>query len=273
MDPSVTIHDAGPVRAAAYFREVVRHRRLILLFTRRELRARYAQTFLGVCWTAAQPLFWLVVFWLFFGYIFQVRTGPVPYPVFLFTGLVVWHYFVTIAQRTSTVLIESGELITSIYYPKLILLLARLLTASFDLIIHLLILGIMMLAWGQAPGPALIAFPLAIAGSALAGITIGIWVSALTIRYRDVQQLLPLLLQGSIWLTPVFFEPSVLPETLHWVLYCNPMAGVVALARWAFLGMPAPEIWYLLGTALNVMLLISGYYVFIRSERAIADHI
>ena len=273
MDPTITVHEAGKVRAAAYFKEVMRHRRLILLFARRELRARYAQTLLGVCWTAAQPLFWLTVFWIFFGYIFKMNTEPVPYPVFLFTGLVTWHYFITIAQRSSTVLIESGDLINSIYYPKLILLLARLLTSTFDCIIHLLILAVMLIAWRQVPGSSLMAFPLAFAASALAGITVGIWVSALSIRYRDAQQILPLLLQGAIWITPVFFQPSVLPESLHWIFYCNPVAGAVALSRWAFLNTPPPEIWYLLGTAFNVMLLATGYYVFIRSERAIADHI
>jgi lipopolysaccharide transport system permease protein len=273
MDPSITIHEAGPVRSVTYLKEVVRHRRLIMLFARRELKARYAQTILGFCWTAAQPLFWLVLFWIFFTFVFKVQTGAIPYPIFLFSGLVIWQYFITIAQRTSTVLIESGELITSIYYPKLILLLSRILSATFDLLIHLIILGIMMAVWKFAPAVTIIAFPLAIALAAIAGITVGIWISAVSIRYRDAQQVMPLLLQGGIWLTPVFFEPSVVPEYLHWIFYMNPMAGAVTVARWTLLGAEAPQLWYLSGTMLNIMLLIMGYYVFIRSERVIADHI
>jgi lipopolysaccharide transport system permease protein len=271
-ETAITVYQPGIIHPIVYLRQLIKQRRLIMLFARREFHVRYAQTFLGWLWAVAQPLTWLAVFWVFFGYILKVKTDPVPYPVFLFTGVMGWYFFSVSAQRTGAALIDSRELMNSMYYPRLIVLLSRLLVSSIDLCISLLILAVMLVYWNYMPGGKLVFLPFAILANAMAGITIGIWISLLSLRYRDAQQILPLLLQGGIWITPVFFSESILPKTWHWIFYCNPLAGVISFYRWILVGSEIPAGYYFLGFTINIILLVIGYYLFIQAERKIIDY-
>jgi lipopolysaccharide transport system permease protein len=273
VDPSITIHQAGFTRPLAYLNEVFRDRRLITVFARRELSARYSQTFLGYAWSVAQPLAWLGIFWLFFGLVFRFTTDPIPYPLFLFSGVTAWFYFSLATQRTGSALNDSGDLIRGIYFPRLILLLSRLVSGAVDLGVSLFILLVMVILWGRFPGVKLVLLPLAVLANALAGLTIGIWVSTVSMRYRDVHHVIPLALQGGIWFTPVFFSVDNVPHSWHWIFYLNPMAGVVALYRWILVGGGVPELSYIWGGLLSLGIITAGFLSFIRAEQDAADRV
>lgn len=272
LNEKTTLLTARPVGFGTYVRQLWQYRRLIFLLARRDLKAKYAQSMLGVLWALIQPLTGLLIFSFFFDRLIHLRTEQ-PYSVFAFTGIVCWQFFSNIVGTAGVSLMESQHLIKKVYFPKLSLLLAKVLAGMTELVISLGLLLGMLVVMGISPGFRAIFFPLVIAGIVAVGLSVAVWLSALTVRYRDFYHIIPYLTNYGIWLTPVFFPDTLLPERYAWIMHFNPMAACIAAMRWSLIGGPAPDLGYLMSLAPVVILLVTGLWYFRSIENEISDHI
>lgn len=271
MDQPTKVIAAGKEGLLRYLSRVWQFRRLILGLARRDLKVQYAQTLLGVFWAVIQPLVGLLVFTLFFGQLIKIDTGGIPYPLFAFSGMVSWYFFTYLIAHAGTALINAQDIMTNLYFPKLVLPLSKVLTGLVEFLISLVLLTAMMLVLGFSPPLVVFALPVFLALNMLCGLTIAIWLSALTVRYRDFKHIIPYLVNFGIWLTPVFYPGTLIPEDFSWVLYLNPMAGVIAGFRWSLLGGEMPSLLYGLGFIPVMILFVIGLWYFRRVEDAVVD--
>ncbi len=247
------------------------YRRFLGVLARRDIKAKYAQTILGVLWIIIQPLTGLAIFTLFFQEFIPLDTGTIPYPLFAFTGIVAWYYFAYIVTAAGNALTENQELIKKIYFPKLLLPLTKVLVGFVDFAITFLLLLVGLLFSGYELSWAILCVPFFLLLNILSGLAIATWLSALTLRYRDFQHIIPYLINFGIWLTPVFYPGTIIPEAYNWALYINPMAFVIAGFRWALLGDVLPSVYYLVSLIPVLFLFFTGLLYFIRVERKIVD--
>lgn len=262
-----------PSRGLASFglRELWRYRELLFFITWRDVKVRYKQTALGAAWAVIQPALLMLVFALFVGR-FVPKPHGIPYPIFVFTALVPWTLFAQSLNGASGSLVLSADLVSKVYFPRLILPLAA--TGSFilDLVLGIVVLIIVMAFAGIAPGVGIVALPLLALFALLTAFAVGIWLSALNVRYRDVIYAVPFLLQIWLFASPVAY-PSTIVHGFWQVIYgLNPMAGVIEGFRWALLGLPPPPLG-LMAASLGAMLviLVSGMVYFRTTERTFAD--
>ncbi|MCS6991426.1 MAG: ABC transporter permease [Chitinophagales bacterium] len=252
--------------------ELLRYRDLLWLLAYRDYRVRYAQTFLGFAWAFVQPLLTMIVFILVFNKAAGVDTGDIPYPVFVMTGLWAWSYLSFVLTQGGQSLILSSHLITKVYFPRLLIPLAKSLVAFIDFSVTFVFLVVLMLVYQYAPSPNVITLPLWLLALIALSVSAGIWLSALTIRFRDIQHAIPFLVQIGLYFSPVAYHSSRVPEQYHTLFYLNPLAAIIDGFRWAVLGTPLPEFPYLAySLAVIVLLLVSGLYYFKRTERIMAD--
>ncbi len=256
-----------------YLQKIWRYRSLIVTFAQRDLKIKYAQTYLGIFWVLLQPVPSVLVFSFFFGSLIKVDTGILPYPVFALVGMVGWNYFTTVANGIGNSLIESQHILKKIYFPKMILPLAKILSAGVDFLVSLVVIIVAMLLFKVTPSYTLIFLPLFLLLNVLTGLAIGIWISALTFRFRDVQHIAPFVINFGIWLTPVFYPTTVLPASLNFIMYWNPMALVVAGYRFALGGGQALDPHLLISVIPTLVVLALGLLYFKRVEDEIADFI
>lgn len=259
--------------AGEYFRKVFRYKNLVFTFAKRDLKIKYAQTLFGVFWVLLQPLPSVIIFTFFFGRLINVDTGALPYPIFALTGMIGWTYFTNLAFGAGNSLIESQSILKKIYFPKLILPLAKVLSAGVDLLLSFVLIIGAMFFYKLHPGISILYFPLFLGLHILCGLTAGIWISALTYRYRDFQHFVPYIINFAIWLTPVFYPSTVLPPNLAYVMYFNPMAFVVEGYRFALVGGHGPSLQYLYSALPVLFLFAAGLWYFRRVEDEIADYI
>jgi len=238
---------------------------------KRDVKAKYTQTVLGILWSVIQPLTGLLIFTIFFDKLIKVDTNNIPYPLFAFSGMVAWYFYTFIVNQGGTSLVDSQYLLKKFYFPRLILPLSKVLVGLVDFGISVILLIILMIILGGMPSFLILLFPVFLLLAVLTGLSIAIWLSALTIRYRDLQHIIPYLINFSIWLTPVFYPSTLVPESYHFILYLNPMAGIIAGFRWCLLGDLIPSINYLWGILPVIFIFISGIYYFIKIEREIVD--
>ena len=271
--PTITTIDSKALGLSAYLRKIWSFRSMLLLFSKRDLQVKYAQTFLGIGWALLQPLTGLIIFTLFFGKLIKIDTGGVPYPLFAFTGMVSWFLFSQILVGAGLALQEGQNLIKRIYFPKMTLLLSKVLVSTLEFLVSLTLLILLMLALGRFPSARILYLPLFVLFNVASGLSIAIWLSALTIRHRDFHHIIPYLVNFGIWLTPVFYPATLIPRTYQWVLYLNPMAATIAGFRWCLAGMPPPDPGYLLSLIPVFLLLGSGLNYFRKVESSIADYI
>ncbi len=255
-------------------REVWRYRELIYFLTWRDIKVRYKQTFLGAAWAIIQPFFTMVVFTLFFGRLAKVPSDNVPYPIFSYAALLPWQLFSKALSQAGRSLVASRNMITKVYFPRLIIPLATLFGGLVDFVIAFLVLLGMMAYYHVSISAriwTLIPFLLLALVTALG---VGLWLSALNVLYRDVGYTLPFLTQFWMFITPIAYSSTLVPPKWRLVYALNPMAGVVDGFRWALLGTPTgpgPALWVSTGVA--VLVLISGLYFFRRMERQFADRV
>lgn len=252
--------------------ELWEHRELLPFFVWRDLKVRYAQTVLGVAWTVVQPLLAMVVFSVFLGRLAGVPSDGVPYPVFSLAGLVPWTFFAAGVGRAAGSLVSNQGLLTKVYFPRMALPIAAVLAGLLDLAIAVAVLLGMLLVFGMVP-PAKAFYIVPLAGLALvAALGTGLWLAALNVKYRDVQQMLPFLLQLWLFATPVVYPSSLLAESWRPFYALNPMVGVVEGFRWALLDtQSAPVTMVTVSTAVAVTVLVAGAYFFRRTEHSFAD--
>ncbi|MFB3820135.1 MAG: ABC transporter permease [Candidatus Methylomirabilales bacterium] len=248
------------------------YRELLYFLAWRTIRVRYKQTLLGAGWAIAQPLFTMGVFTLVFARFAGVPSDGVPYPLFAFCGLLPWQLFAQSLGDSSNSLVNSGQLIAKVYFPRLVIPCSTALIALLDFAVAGTVLAAMMAFYRVVPTGRLLLLPLLIALALALAIGAGLWLSALNVRYKDVRHLLPLLTQ--IWLlaTPVAYPGSLVPERWRFLLSLNPLAGVVEGFRWALLGTPT-AVGSLLppSCVMAAVLLLSGAAYFRRMERTFAD--
>jgi len=253
-------------------RELWDYRELFYFLTWRDIKVRYKQTALGAAWAVLQPFLTMVVFSVFFGALAKIPSGGVPYPVFAFTALVPWTFFATAVVQGGNSLIAQEGLLTKVYFPRLIVPAAAVLACLVDLAISFVVLVAMMLAYGIVPSLALFTLPLFIGLAAITALAVSLWLSALNVLYRDVRYTLPFLVQLWLFLSPVAYPASLVPEPWRTVYGLNPMAGVIDGFRWALLGdTPAPGPMIIVSVIAVIVLLGTGLLYFRRMERLFAD--
>jgi lipopolysaccharide transport system permease protein len=254
-------------------REVWKYRDLVYFFAWRDIKVRYKQTLFGGAWAIIQPLVLMVVFTFVFGTVLSVETPPgVPKPLFYYAGLVPWTLFATSLTSASESLSANSSLVQKIYFPRLILPLSSVGSGLLDFIVALSFLFVMTLIYGQGISLNVVWLPLLTLLALLTAIAVGLWLSALNARYRDVRYVIPFLITVLLFLTPLFTPSSQVPESIRPFYFLNPMAGVVEGFRWALIdAAPRPGPVTLLSAAIMLLLLIGGLFYFRSAERSFAD--
>ena len=253
-------------------KELWRYRDLLLFLSWRDVSVRYKQTVLGAAWAIIQPFFSMVVFSLFFGRLAKIPSDGVPYPIFSYAALLPWQYFSGAMSNSANRLVGSSNLITKVYFPRLVIPLAAVLPPAVDFGIAFLVLLGMMLYYGVALTWNVFWLPLFLLLALVTALGVGLWLSAMNAKYRDIQYAVPFLAQFWMFASPVTYPSSLVPERWRALYGLNPMAGVIEGFRWALLGTatrPGP----LIGVSVLVALalLVSGAYYFRRMERDFAD--
>jgi lipopolysaccharide transport system permease protein len=268
----VLIIEAGESPLGKQVRDLWTYRELLGFLAWRDLKIRYKQTVLGAAWAVIQPLFTMVVFSVFFGYLGKIPSDGIPYPVFAYCALLPWSLFAHALTESSNSLINNQGLITKVYFPRLIIPIAPLFVGLVDFGVAFIVLIGLMLFYGIVPGIAALTTPLFVLLAALTALAAGMWLSALNVQFRDVRYTIPFLTQLWLFATPVAYPSSLLPEPWRSLYGLNPMAGVVEGFRWALLGqtrVPAPLI--AVSSVVVLVLLAGGLWYFNRAEQTFAD--
>jgi lipopolysaccharide transport system permease protein len=275
-DPArlVTVREPARGRLRLDLAEVWRYRELLGLMVWRNTVVKYKQSVLGLGWALVRPVVTMVVFTVIFGRMAKLDSDGVPYPIFAFVALLPWTYFAGALAGTSGSLVGGSGLLHKVYFPRLVLPLATVCTGLVDFALSFLILAGMMIWYHDAiqVGWGIVLLPFFLLMAMASALAFGLWLSGLMVRYRDVQQLVPFLVQTWMFLTPVVYSSAEVAEPWRVVYYLNPMAGVVDGFRWALLGTPAPD-GLSLAVSLSVvaLVLVSGLYFFRKTERTVAD--
>ena len=253
-------------------RELWQYRDLLYFLAWRDITVRYKQTVLGVTWAVIQPFFTMVVFTIFLGKLAKVPSDGLPYPIFAFCALVPWQLFAHALMVSSTSLVSGASLITKVYFPRLIMPLASVAAGLVDFSISFIVLLGMMAYYRILPTANIVFLPLFVVLAVVAALAVGLWLSALNVRFRDARYAVPFMTQLWLFASPVAYSSSLLPEQWRWVYGLNPMAGVVEGFRWALLGREL-AIADMLGLSclISGALLIGGLFYFRSTERVFAD--
>ncbi len=252
--------------------EIWEYRELLYFLVWRDLKVRYKQTVLGAAWAILQPVLAMLVFSVVFGRLAKIPTGGVPYPIFVFTALLPWQLFAHALTESGNSLVTHQQLLTKVYFPRLVLPLSAVLAGLADFAIAFLVLLGMMLYYGIVPTVAVLSIPLLLLLATAMALAVGTWLSALNVQYRDVRYTIPFLTQIWFFATPIAYPSSLVPERWRALYGLNPMAGVVEGFRWALLGEPpGTGSLRLVSTVVVVVLLAGGLLYFRRMERRFAD--
>ena len=269
------IVDAKKRNRLLNLKELLQYQDLFYILAYRDLRVRYAQTFLGLLWAFLQPLATLTIFTVVFGRAVQVDTGGIPYPLFAITGMASWTYFAFVMKESGNSIISAQQMVKKIYFPRLVIPLSKAVVGFVDFGIALLFVVVLMIYYQFLPSGNIIFLPVFILLTILSALSVGIWLSALTIRYRDFQHVVPFLVQFGLYATPTAYPAEAvinnLPSWATVLYYLNPMAGVVEGFRWCLLGGQPPSSYAYISFVLVALLLVSGLYYFKRVERVMAD--
>jgi lipopolysaccharide transport system permease protein len=252
------------------------YRELLYFLAWRDVKVRYKQTLLGLLWVLLQPLVTVAIFTLIFGKLLKVPSGSVPYPVFLLSALLPWNYFASTLNRCSNSLVGNAHLTTKVYFPRLVIPLSAALSGLVDFSLTFLVLIGLLAYFGIWPSTGFLLLPVFFAMVFFTAVGFGLWLSALNVRFRDVNYLLPFLLQIWMYSTPIVYGTSLIPDRFRWVLAFNPMTGVVEGFRWALLGdhwaEGGPEAALFLVSIVTVVIVtITGALFFRSTERTFAD--
>jgi lipopolysaccharide transport system permease protein len=254
------------------FRELWDYRELLYFLIWRDVKVRYKQTALGAAWAVIQPVFMMLVFSLFFGRLGKIPSDGIPYPVFTFCALLPWQLFAHAVGESSISLVGNQNLITKVYFPRLVVPISAVLGGMVDFAIAFVILLLMIFYYGIVPSLAIVTLPAFLLLAIMTALGVGLWLSALNVQYRDVRYTINFLIQFWLFATPVAYPSSLVPERWRALYGLNPMAGVVEGFRWALLGKSEPPgalLW--VSVAVVILLLIGGLYYFRRMEQQFAD--
>jgi lipopolysaccharide transport system permease protein len=270
--PPVTVIEPGKGWAALRLRELWEYRELLYFMTWREVKVRYKQTAIGAAWALIQPLFTMLVFALFFGRLAKMPSDGIPYPVFTLAALVPWTFFANGLTQSSNSLVTNANLVSKVYFPRLAVPIASILSGLVDFALSFLLLVGFMLIEGVHPTAHMLWLPAFLLLAIGTSLGVGLWLSALNVEYRDVRYVVPFLVQFWMFATPVAYPSSLVPEPWRSWYGLNPMVGVVEGFRWSLLGTGrAPGMMLALSILVSLWLLAGGAYYFRRMERNFAD--
>ncbi|HPP62523.1 MAG: hypothetical protein PGMFKBFP_02019 [Anaerolineales bacterium] len=261
--------------AALNLRDLWVYRELVFFMVWRDVKVKYKQTLLGMAWAVIQPVMTMLVFTFLFGTVAKLPTDGIPYPVFSFTALLPWGLFVTALNQGSRSLVAHNNMVTKIYFPRLILPMSAVFAGLVDFAIAFVILVALMVYYHVTPAWNLVwTLPLFLLLALVAALGVALWLSAINVKYRDVNQALPFLTQFWLFATPVAYSSSVISPKWQIVYSLNPMAGVVNGFRWALLGSgngPDAALW--VSAAISILVLVTGLFYFRSTEKTFADTI
>ena len=259
----------------AFFRELLRYRELFYFLAWRDILVRYKQTVIGIAWSVIRPLLTMLVFTVVFGRLAKLPNEGVPYPILVFSAMLPWQYFANAMQESSNSLIAESRLISKVYFPRLIVPASSVIVSAVDFLISLALLGLLMLGYGFVPSWTFLFMPFFFLLATLAALGAGFWLSALNVKYRDFRYIVPFLVQFGLYVSPVGFSSSVVPERWRLLYSLNPMVGVIDGFRWCVQGtvsslyLPG----FLISATISILAFSSGVWFFRRTERFFADFI
>lgn len=272
-----TILEAGRAEKN-YWRDLWRYRELFQVLAWRDLSVRYKQTVIGVAWAVVRPVLTMLVFTFVFGTVANLKShGTAPYALMVFAGLLPWQFFSTALTDSSNSLTTNANLISKVYFPRLIVPTATIVVAFVDFAISFVLLLGMMVIYQFVPPWQIIFIPVFVALCFLTSLGPGLWITSLNVKYRDFRYVIPFIIQFGLYLTPVGFTKDVIlakiPENLHFVYNMNPMVGVIDGFRWCILGGPPPflEPAFLIGIGVTIFMLWLGIRQFRKMEKTFAD--
>lgn len=268
--PTITIEAKRGLRSLG-LGELSAHRELLYFLAWRDIKVRYKQTLLGVLWAVIQPLATMVVFSVFFGRLGNLPSDGLPYPIFSLTAVVPWQLFHYSLTFSSMSMVTEARLITKVYFPRLVIPLASVLAGLVDFAIAMCVLFVIMAFYGVTPTTNIVLLPLFVGLVVLAALSVGLWLSALNVRYRDVRHAVPFFAQMWLFASPVAYSSNSVPEAWQWLYGLNPMAGVIEGFRWALLGTAPPMATIYVSALCSGAALVGGLYYFRYTEKSFAD--
>ena len=256
-----------------YWIDIWRYRELFYFLAWRDILVRYKQTAVGVAWAVIRPLLTMLILTVVFGRLAKMDSGGVPYPILVMCGLLPWQFFSTAMSESGSSLVRNAGMVSKVYFPRLIVPASSVITSLVDFVISAAILVCIMIYYQYVPGWEVVFLPAFVALAFMAAFGIGVWVSALMVRFRDFRFIIPFVVQFGLYISPVGFQSGVIPEQWRWVYSLNPMVGVIDGFRWAVLG--GEHSIYLPGLVMSVVLVIvmiySGIWFFRKTEKTFAD--
>ncbi len=254
------------------FRALWRYRELLVMLVKRDVQGKYRQSALGFTWAFIPPVIQMVIFTLIFGKVAKLGPENIPYPIFSYAALLPWSYFSRALTGAGSSLLRQKNLLTKVYFPRLILPLTGVAGALVDFLIAMAIMAGLMVWYRVTPGWGILMLPVFISIAMLTALGVGMWLTALSVKYRDVGFITPFLIQIWMYVTPVIYAVEKIPERFQVFLWMNPMTGVIEGFRWSLLGQQHPD-WVMMGLSLGIVLalLLSGFYYFKRMEKTFVD--
>tara|TARA_Y100001960_G_scaffold250277_1_gene266537 strand:- start:7108 stop:7932 length:825 start_codon:yes stop_codon:yes gene_type:complete len=258
-----------------YFADILRFKDLLLLLTWRDVLVRYKQTVIGLLWALIRPVLTMVVFTVVFGKIAKLPTeGEAPYAILVFTALLPWQFFATGFTACANSLVAGAGMLSKIYFPRLILPISSILTSLVDFAISFVILAALMVYYGFMPSVNIIFLPLFILLTFFTVFSTGVLIAALNVEYRDFKHIVPFIVQFGLYISPVGFSSSIVPEKYQWLYNLNPMVGIIDGFRWCILGTDTLNVQAItVSTVVTVILLVVSLKIFRNLERTFADKI
>ena len=259
---------------ADFIRELIHYRELFFFLAWRDIIVRYKQTAVGVLWSVIRPLLSMVIFTLVFGRMAKLPSEGVPYPILVYSAMLPWQYFASALGSSATSLINGASLVSKIYFPRLILPTASVLLNIVDFLISFVLLCLLMLLYRFVPSTRIVLLPVFFLPATLTALGFGYWFSALSVKYRDFQYIVPFMLQLGLFISPVGFSSSIIPDYLRLLYSLNPMVGVIDGFRWCIQGKIAlyrPGV--IFSAVISLLVFFSGIWFFRRIERSFADFI
>jgi lipopolysaccharide transport system permease protein len=256
-----------------YWRDLWQYRELFYFLSWRDILVRYKQTAIGVAWGILRPLLTMIVFTIIFGYLAKLPSDGVPYPILVFAAMLPWQFFSSSLSECSNSFITNANMLTKIYFPRLIVPASAVIVNLVDFLISFVILGALMAWYRFVPGWRVLALPLFLGMAFLAAFGFGIWLATLNVKYRDFRYVVPFIVQFGLYISPVGFSSSVVPGNWRLLYSINPMVGVIDGFRWAILGGNSHIYWpgFLLSFVLTLLIFLFAVRYFRGAERKFAD--
>lgn len=256
-----------------YWKDLWRYRELFYFLSWRDVLVRYKQTVIGIAWSVIRPFLTMVVFTIVFGRLAKLPSEGIPYPLLVFTALLPWQFFANSLGEASTSIISNANMLTKVYFPRIVIPATSIVVSLMDLLISFVMLFFLMTWYGFTPSARAVTLPLFLILACAASFGVSLWLSALNVKYRDFRYVVPFIMQFGLYVSPVGFSSGIVPERWRLFYSLNPMVGVIDGFRWALLSGDIALYWpgIILSTAITAMILVSGFKYFRKTEKIMAD--